>query len=79
MSKEVITNKCGNLCRPGTYQYSLTHLEPNKHYRVQVRAVNPNMFIADDSKDIDDDSLAKAIEFTTQEGGKKRDVFIILT
>ncbi|KAK3750645.1 hypothetical protein QZH41_012818 [Actinostola sp. cb2023] len=55
--------------RPGTYQYTLTNLEPKEHYRVHVRARNPKIFLDEDSQDIENDPLAKAIDFTTQKGG----------
>ena len=70
-SHEIIVN--GTLhrtVRPGTFQHTLTNLEPDHAYKVYVRAANPKRALNyDDEVDVEVDSLTAGAEFRTEPGG----------
>jgi len=56
--------------RPGTFQHTITNLEPDHMYKVHVRAKNPKQVLDHDNEvDIEVDLLTAEVEFRTEPGG----------
>ena len=70
-SHDILLN--GNLhrtVRPGTFQHTITNLEPDQLYKVHVRAKDPKRVSdGDDEDDIEVDLLTAETEFRTEPGG----------
>lgn len=71
-SHEVLVNgELYKTVRPGTFQHTITNLEPDHMYKVHVRAKNPKRVVEHDNEvDIEVDLLTAEAEFRTEPGGK---------
>ena len=71
-SHEVLVNgELYKTVRPGTFQHTITNLEPYYMYKVHVRAKNPKRVVEHDNEvDIEVDLLTAEAEFRTEPGGK---------
>ncbi|PFX31720.1 RIMS-binding protein 2 [Stylophora pistillata] len=71
LSHEILLN--GDLyrtVRPGTFQHTISNLEPDQLYKVHIRAKDPKrVSIADREGDIEVDLLTAEAEFRTEPGG----------
>ena len=57
--------------RPGTFQHTITNLDPDQMYKVHVRAKNPKQVLEHDNEvDIEVDLLTAEAEFRTEPGGE---------
>ena len=71
-SHEILVNGALNrTVRPGTFQHTITNLEPDQSYNVHVRAKDPKRVSDRDSDvDIEIDLLTAVADFRTEPGGE---------
>ena len=71
-SHEILLNESlYRTVRPGTFQHTITNLEPDQLYKVHVRSKDPKRVLNRDSvPDIEFDLLTAEAEFRTEPGGK---------